>query len=90
MARHACWPRSSRQIRNLVDTAVVGDKTIRNWEKELRGITDEGMRQRWAMARDFEASAMTKGIGRYPKAARMWREKRHQVEAELDRRGLQP
>ena len=66
----------------------MGDKTTRNWEKDLRGLTDGGVKERIAMARRFEASSMAPGMGRTPKAARMWREKLRQAEAELDRRNL--
>ncbi len=66
----------------------MGDKTTRNWEKDLRGLTDGGVKERIAMARRFEASSMAPGMGRNPKAARMWREKLRQAEAELDRRNL--
>lgn len=65
---------------------AVGDKTIRNWEKDLRGLTVAGVKERIAMARRFMAAAITPGPGRNPKAARMWREKLLQAEAELERR----
>jgi hypothetical protein len=66
----------------------VGDKTIKNWEKDLPGLSEAKLRERWAMARDFEASSMKRGMGRNPKAARMWREKLRATETELERRGL--
>jgi hypothetical protein len=66
----------------------MGDKTIRNWEKDLPGLTDESLRERWALAREFEASSMKRGSGRNPKAARMWRDKLRAAEAEIARRGL--
>ncbi|WP_426562425.1 hypothetical protein ACPPVT_17335 [Angustibacter sp. McL0619] len=66
----------------------MGDKTIKNWEKDLPGLTDEGVRERLTTARKFERWSMAKGMGRHPKAGRMWREKIQQAEAELDRRGL--
>jgi hypothetical protein len=68
----------------------VGDKTIRNWDKDLRGLSVEGVRERIAMARRFEASSMAPGMGRNPKAARMWREKLRQAESELARREVEP
>lgn len=74
----------------MTDTPRVGDKTIQNWEKDLRGLSDEGVRDRWTKARDFERSSTNSGMGRNPKAARMWREKLRQAEAELERRGLRP
>jgi len=64
----------------------MGDKTIRNWERDLRGLTVAGVRGRIAMARRFERSALAPGMGRNPKAARMWHEKLHQAEDELERR----
>ncbi|WP_426561927.1 hypothetical protein ACPPVT_15960 [Angustibacter sp. McL0619] len=66
----------------------MGDKTIKNWEKDLPGLTDEGVRERLMMARKFERWSMDRGMGRNPKAGRMWREKIQQAEAELERRGL--
>ena len=68
----------------------MGDKTIKNWEKDLSGLSEAKLRERWAMARDSEASAMKRGMGRNPKAARMWRERLRATEAEFDRRGLRP
>lgn len=73
---------------SLFDNQGMGDKSIRNWSKDLRGLTDEGVRERLALARDFERSSMAKGIGRNPKAGRMWREKIRETEAELERRGI--
>ena len=64
----------------------MGDKTIRNWEADLRGLSVAGVEERIAMARRFEAASMAAGTGRNPKAARMWREKLRQAEAELERR----
>lgn len=68
---------------------AMGDKTIRNWEKDLRGLTVEGVKDRVSMARRFEAAAMAPGTGRNQKAARMWREKLRQAEAELERRNAE-
>ena len=59
---------------------------IRHWERDLRGLTDEQLRDRLALAEAFERSSMRKGMGRNPKAARDWRERRDQVEAEMERR----
>lgn len=66
----------------------VGDNTIKNWGKDLRGLTDAGVQERLRIARDFERASMTKGMGRNPKAGRMWRDKIRDAEAELERRGL--
>lgn len=66
----------------------MGDKTIKNWGKDLKGLSDEGVQDRLRVARDFERSSMSKGTGRNPKAGRMWREKIREAEAELERRGL--
>lgn len=64
----------------------MGDKTIRNWETGLRGLTLDGVQERIEMARRFEAAAMASGRSRSPKAARMWRETLTQAQAELERR----
>jgi hypothetical protein len=63
-------------------------RVIDQWEKDLRGLTDDGVRDRLAMAEDHARSAAAAGQGRNPKAARMWREKAAQAGAELERRGL--
>lgn len=68
--------------------AVSRNRIIDKWEQDLRGLTDEGVRDRLALARDHAATAVRPGTGRNPKAARMWREKAAQAEAELRRRGL--
>ncbi len=67
----------------------MGDKTIRNWERDLRGLTVDGVKERIADARRFEASSMAPGLGRNPKAARMWRQILRQAEAELERRTVE-
>jgi hypothetical protein len=64
----------------------MGDKTIKNWETDLRGLTVAGVTERIALARRFEAAAMAPGSRRNSKAGRMWREKLRQAEAELERR----
>ena len=81
-------PMAPSQWAGWVDTQRVGDKTIRNWERELRGLTDDGVRERLKMAREFERSSMAKGMARNPKAGRMWRQKVDQATTELERRGL--
>jgi hypothetical protein len=61
---------------------------IDKWEQDLRGLTDQGVRDRLDLARRNAASSVTPGMGRNPKAGRMWREKAAQAEAELLRRGI--
>lgn len=68
----------------------VGNRTLKNWGSDLAGLTDEGLRERLRMARDFERSSMSKGMGRNPKAGRMWSKKLREAEAEFERRGLVP
>lgn len=67
---------------------TVGDTTLKNWSKDLRGLTDEGVRNRLQLAIEFEQRSMARGPRRNPKAARDWRERIQQAETELDRRGL--
>jgi len=61
---------------------------IDKWEQDLRGLTDQGVRDRLELAQENATHSLRKGMGRNPKAARMWREKAAQAEAELERRGL--
>lgn len=61
---------------------------IDRWEQDLRGLTDRGVLDRLEFANQRATDSLRKGMGRNPKAARMWREKAAQAEAELDRRGL--
>lgn len=68
----------------------VSTKWLSNWANDLRGLSDEGVRKRLAMAIEYERASMAKGMGRNPKAARMWREKIRDVEAEMERRGIRP
>lgn len=68
----------------------MGKNVIKNWEKDLPGLSDAGVRERWEMARDAERASLQRGMGRNPKAARMWREKLRAAEDELERRGLRP
>lgn len=63
-------------------------RLIDKWEQDLRGLNDQGVLDRLSLARQSEAESLRKGMGRNPKAARMWREKAAQAEAELDRRGI--
>ena len=72
------------------DTGRVADRLFHgDWSKDLRGLTDEGVRARLALAQDRERSSMAKGMGRNPKAGRLWRDRAHLAEAELERRGLE-
>jgi len=77
--------RDSRTPGTLV--AVSRSRLIDQWESDLRGLTDEGVRDRLALATKNAADSLG-GRGWNPKAARMWREKAAQAEAELERRGL--
>lgn len=60
---------------------------IDKWEQDLRGLTDQGVRDRLALARQNARASVAPGMGRNPKSGRMWREKAAQAEAELERRG---
>lgn len=66
----------------------MGDTILKNWAKDLRGLTDDGARARLKLAIEFEQRSTARGTGRNPKAARDWRERIRQAEAELERRGL--
>ena len=68
--------------------AVSRSRLIDQWESDLRGLTDQGVRDRLALATKHAADSLQRGMGRNPKAARMWREKAAQAAAELERRGL--
>ena len=59
---------------------------LRHWERDLRGPSDEQLDDRLAMAKRFETRSMSKGMGRNPKAAREWRVRSRQVEADIERR----
>jgi hypothetical protein len=61
---------------------------IDKWEADLRGLTDQGVRDRLYLATKNAADSLQRGMGRNPKAARMWREKAAQAAAEPERRGL--
>jgi hypothetical protein len=63
-------------------------RLIDQWEADLRGLTDQGVRDRLQLATKNAADSPRPGMGRNPKAARMWREKAAQATAELERRGL--
>jgi hypothetical protein len=69
---------------------VSRSKLIRNWATDLPGLSLEQLRDRLDLAADAEKSSLRKGTGRNPKAARMWRDMRRQVEAELERRTDSP
>lgn len=66
------------------------NRVIGKWDVDLRGLTDEGVRDRVRLASARAASSLERGMGRNPKAARMWREKLRAAENELERRGLRP
>jgi hypothetical protein len=68
----------------------VSTKWLRNWAADLRGLSDDGVRKRLAMAIEYERASMARGMGRNPKAGRMWREKIRDAEAEMGRRGIYP
>lgn len=59
---------------------------LKHWERDLPGLTDEELRERLDLARRYESSSMRKGMGRNPKAARLWRDRKTAVEAEIARR----
>lgn len=65
-------------------------KLLDNWEKDIPGLTDEQLRERLQFARLREARSDSPGLGRSPKARRLWREKASAVLAEMDKRGLLP
>ena len=77
-ARNWCCVNS----RSWHDRSVTRSQLIRDWERDLRGLSDAQLGDRLVLADDFERSSMRKGMGRNPKAAREWRERRRQVEAE--------
>ena len=61
-------------------------KLFDNWDREITGLSEEQLRERLKLARDRESGSLKPGMGRNPKAARMWRQKREAVEAEIERR----
>lgn len=63
-------------------------RLIDKWEEDLPGLSDDGVRDRVRMARENAADSVARGMGRNPKAGRMWRAKLQSAEAELERRGL--
>lgn len=65
-------------------------RLIDKWEEDLRGLPDTQVRERQQLARKRAADCLQPGMGRNPKAARMWRQKAGQADAELERRGLIP
>ena len=65
-------------------------KLLDNWEKNLPGLSDQQLQERVRFASQREADSVRPGMGRNPKAARMWREKREAAEAELERRAERP
>jgi hypothetical protein len=65
-------------------------RLIDKWESDLRGLSDDQVRERQQLARKNAAESLQSGMGRSPKACRMWRRKAEQADAELERRGLRP
>lgn len=61
-------------------------KLLDHWDRDLPGLTVGQLRERAAMAADYEARSVRPGTGRNPKAARESRQRRQAVEAELERR----
>jgi hypothetical protein len=62
-------------------------KLYDNWDADLSGLTIEQLVERRAFADQRQRQAETQGLGRNPKAARDWRNKRQAVDEELRRRG---
>ncbi|MFJ9868866.1 hypothetical protein [Streptomyces sp. NPDC101165] len=62
-------------------------KLYDNWDADLPGLTVEQLVERWAFADQRQRQAEARGLGRNPKAARGWRNKRQAVDEELRRRG---
>ncbi|MFS0699049.1 hypothetical protein AB6N24_03645 [Cellulomonas sp. 179-A 4D5 NHS] len=65
-------------------------RLIDQWESDLPGLSNDGVRDRVRVARESAEQSVARGAGRNPKAARMWRAKLQAAEAELERRGLRP
>jgi len=65
---------------------VSRSRLINNWERDLRALSDDGVRARIRRAGDRVDSSLAPGAGRNPNAARMWRENLRAAEAELERR----
>jgi hypothetical protein len=61
-------------------------KLLDHWDDDLRGLSDDQLKERLALARERERSSERKGMGRNPKATRDWRLRRQAVEAEMGRR----
>lgn len=64
-------------------------KLYANWYADLAGLSVEQLRERRAFAVQRAEGAVTRGMGRNPKAAREWRERVRAVDDELLRRGIQ-
>lgn len=56
--------------------------------RDLRGLTDDQLLERYSKAKRSATSALENGMGRNPKAARAWRAARDETAEEIDRRGL--
>lgn len=65
-------------------------RLLDHWDRDLRGLSAEQLRERLELAWDRERSSVRKGMGRKPKAARDWQARRKAVEAELERRADRP
>ena len=63
-------------------------RLIDKWDADLRGLTDDGVRERLRFAQSSIDDSLARGTGRNPKAARMWRDKLRAAEAALERRAL--
>jgi hypothetical protein len=62
-------------------------KLLDTWDKDIAGLSEKELRERLKLAKGYESRSLRPGIGRNPKAGRMWREKREAVEAEIEHRG---
>lgn len=56
------------------------NRLIDKWDADLRGLPDDGVRQRARLAHSRIEDSLARGMGRSPKA-RMWREKLRAAEA---------
>jgi len=70
--------------------AVSRSRLLSHWDSDLRGLTDDGVRERLRLAERSAADSLRRGMGRSPKAARLWRDNAAAALAELERRGLRP
>jgi hypothetical protein len=61
-------------------------KMYENWHADLPGLTVDQLIERRDLAEQRARQAASRTMGRNPKAARDWREKRQAVEDELQKR----